>query len=131
MENPFQSCEETLGDHETNDMLHMHKSFDLIILDGAFPECGLGFVKHYNAPFMYINTVAMYTGSLSLAGNPNPYSTTPFLATTYTDNMRLHQRLSNVLWFWAGNIMHSFMTRVMIQVRIFDSEHWRYFLLVH
>ncbi|XP_044749216.1 UDP-glucosyltransferase 2 isoform X2 [Coccinella septempunctata] len=111
----YKSCEETLQDHETNDMLHIHKSFDLIILDGAFPECGLGFVKHYNAPFMYINTVAMYTGSLSLAGNPNPYSITPFLATSFTDNMKLHQRITNAVWYLAGNMLHAVMTKLMIQ----------------
>lgn len=64
---------------------------------------------------MYINTVAFYTGSLSLAGNPTPYSVTPFLALPYTDSMNLLQRTMNTLWHLAANTMHSFMTRGMIQ----------------
>ncbi|KAL3265257.1 hypothetical protein HHI36_009471 [Cryptolaemus montrouzieri] len=111
----YESCEVMLDDHETKEMLYFHKTFDLVILDGAFPECGLGFVKHYKAPFMYINTVALYTGSLSLAGNPNPYSITPFLATSYTDIMKLHQRIANAVWHWAGNMLHAMMTKWMLQ----------------
>ncbi|KAK9875889.1 hypothetical protein WA026_009676 [Henosepilachna vigintioctopunctata] len=111
----YESCEVMLDDHETKEMLYFHKSFDLVILDGAFPECALGFVKHYNTPFMYINTVALHTGSLSLAGNPNPYSITPFLATSYTDSMMLHERMLNMFWYWAGDLLHGFMTRWMLQ----------------
>lgn len=35
-------------------------------MDGAYPECSLGFAYHYNIPFMYINTVGFYTGNCSL-----------------------------------------------------------------
>lgn len=110
----YESCDLLLSDHETKEMLQTHKHFDLLILDGAFPECAVGFVKHYQAPFMYINTVAMYTGSLSMAGNPSPYSTTPFLATSYTDKMTLIQRGINSLWHVAGNMLHMLMVHGML-----------------
>jgi len=52
--------------------------YQLAIVDGAFPECALGIVHSLNvAAFMYIYTVAFYTGSLSLAGNPVAYAVTP------------------------------------------------------
>jgi len=52
--------------------------YQLAIVDGAFPECALGIVHSLNVTaFMYINTMAFYTGSLSLAGNPVAYAVTP------------------------------------------------------
>lgn len=57
-----------MSDPETKEFLYINQNFDLIILDGAYPECALGFVHHFNAPFMYINTVGFYMGSLSTAG---------------------------------------------------------------
>lgn len=63
-----QSCDALLDDHETKDL--MNSTFDLLILDGAFPECALGLQYKFNVPFMYINTVGFYTGSTSLSGSP-------------------------------------------------------------
>ena len=111
----FQACDVLLSDPETKDLLYPQQSFDMLILDGAYPECGLGFVNYYNVPFMYINTVGFYTGSLSLAGNPSPYSVTPFLARPFTDSMNLLQRTINTLWHMVANALHSFMVRTMIQ----------------
>lgn len=64
---------------------------------------------------MYINTVGFYTGSLSLAGNPAPYSVTPFLARPFTDSMNLMQRSMNTLWNLAANSVHSLMVRMFLQ----------------
>nr|XP_023022084.1 UDP-glucuronosyltransferase 2C1-like [Leptinotarsa decemlineata]XP_023022085.1 UDP-glucuronosyltransferase 2C1-like [Leptinotarsa decemlineata] len=111
----YESCDVFLSDPETKGFLYQQKKFDLLILDGAFPECALGFVHHFNVPFMYINTVGFYTGSLSLAGNPTPYSVTPFLAYAATDEMNLYQRTRNTIWHLAGNVMHSVMVRWTMQ----------------
>ncbi|KAJ3662447.1 hypothetical protein Zmor_006797 [Zophobas morio] len=111
----YEACDVLLSDPETKDLLYPQQSFDMLILDGAYPECGLGFVNYYNVPFMYINTVGFYTGSLSLAGNPSPYSVTPFLARPFTDSMNLLQRTINTLWHMVANALHSFMVRTMIQ----------------
>ncbi|KAJ8915904.1 hypothetical protein NQ315_015518 [Exocentrus adspersus] len=105
----YEACDVLLSDTETKDFLYSRHRFDLLILDGAYPECALGFVHHFNAPFIYINTVGFYTGSISLGGNPTPYSVTPFLALSLTDNMNLYQRTKNTLWNIAANTMHSVM----------------------
>ncbi|KAB0799481.1 hypothetical protein PPYR_07361 [Photinus pyralis] len=111
----YQVCDELLSDSETKDFLYSHLNFDLLILDGAYPECAVGFVHHFKAPFMYINTVGFYTGSLSVAGNPTLYSVTPFLARPYTDTMNIFQRTSNTVFHLMANLMHSFMVRFALQ----------------
>ncbi|CAH1159905.1 unnamed protein product [Phaedon cochleariae] len=111
----YEACEVLLSDMETKDFLYQRHKFDLLILDGAYPECALGLVHHFDAPFMYINTVGFYVGSLSLAGNPTPYSITPFLAMSVTDNMNLLQRTQNTLWHLAANALHSVMVRYILQ----------------
>ncbi|KAK4886687.1 hypothetical protein RN001_002958 [Aquatica leii] len=111
----YEACDELLSDHETKDLLYSGHKFDLLILDGAYPECAVGFVHHFKAPFMYINTVGFYTGSLSLAGNPTLYSVTPFLARPYTDTMSLMQRSTNTIWHMLASVMHSFIIRFVLQ----------------
>ncbi|KAF5291051.1 hypothetical protein FQA39_LY14484 [Lamprigera yunnana] len=111
----YEACDEFLSDHETKDLMYSGVKYDLLILDGSYPECVVGLVHHFKAPFMYINTVGFYTGSLSLAGNPTLYSTTPFLARPFTDSMTLMQRTTNTIWHLLGSSMHSFMVRYFIQ----------------
>lgn len=102
-----ESCNAMLSDPEMIDFLQSRQQFDLIIMDGAFPECSLGLAYHFKVPFMYINTVAFYTGSLSLAGNPNPYSVTPFFGLPYTDSMSLYHRTMNTMFHWSTSFIHS------------------------
>lgn len=92
-------------DAEIKDLLN--QTFDLVILDGAFPECSLGLVHKYQVPFMYINTVAFYTTSLSLAGNPAPYSVTPAFYSSFTDDMTIMQRAMNAAMYIFMNICHA------------------------
>ncbi|CAG9861575.1 unnamed protein product [Phyllotreta striolata] len=110
-----EACSVLLSDSETRDFLDQRRKFDLLILDGAYPECALGFTHHFNAPFMYINTVGFYTGTLSLAGNPVPYAVTPFLSLAYTDNMNLYQRTANTLMNLAASSLHSVMVKWFMQ----------------
>lgn len=104
-----------LSDPETKDFMYTNQKFDLLILDGAYPECAYGFVHRFKAPFMYINTVGFYAVTLSLAGNPTPFSVTPFLALPFTDNMNLIQKTINTLWHVAGLMLHSLMVRGFVQ----------------
>ncbi|CRK91551.1 CLUMA_CG005208, isoform A [Clunio marinus] len=93
MRYPIESCDALLDDHETKDL--MNSKFNLLILDGAFPECALGLQYKYKVPFMYINTVGYYTGSTSLSGSPAPYSITPHFTQALTDDMNFFQRVLN------------------------------------
>ncbi|XP_002138115.2 2-hydroxyacylsphingosine 1-beta-galactosyltransferase isoform X1 [Drosophila pseudoobscura] len=105
----FESCDAMLGDAETKDLAN--RSFDLAILDGAFPECVLGLVHQYKIPFMYINTVGFYTGSLSVAGNPISYAITPNFYSRFTDNMSLYERAINTGMQIGQNLMHMYVMR--------------------
>ncbi|GAB0092737.1 UDP-glucuronosyltransferase [Sergentomyia squamirostris] len=101
---PYESCDAMYSDAETKDLMNRH--FDLVILDGAFPECALGMVYKYRVPFMFVNTVGFYMGSLSLAGNPVPYSVTPAFFAPLTDDMTFWQRVFNLLHYALVNTMH-------------------------
>ncbi|XP_075168451.1 UDP-glycosyltransferase family 50 member B3 [Haematobia irritans] len=107
MRYPFQSCDAMLEDAETQAL--MNRNFDLAILDGAFPECALGMVYQYKIPFMYMNTVGFYTGSLSVSGNPAPLSITPNFYTTFTDSMNVLERASNTAFHIFFYVIHKFV----------------------
>ena len=64
---------------------------------------------------MFINTVGFYTGSITLAGSPGPFSITPAFYSAFTDNMNLWQRILNSAMHLTANICH----RVTIQYILF------------
>lgn len=101
----FQSCDALLNDAETRELLN--RQFDLVILDGAFPECALAMVYKFKVPFIYINTVGFYMGSISLAGNPSPYSVSPVFYSSYTDDMNIGQRMVNTVFHVFANMVHA------------------------
>ncbi|XP_062715307.1 UDP-glucosyltransferase 2 isoform X2 [Aedes albopictus] len=92
----WQACDATLEDKETMDLLG--RKFDLLILDGAYPECALSLAYRLGAPYMYINTVGFYTGTMAMAGNPGPYSVTPVFYRPLTDDMDFFQRVMNSIF---------------------------------
>lgn len=83
------------------------RKFDLAILDGAFPECALAMIYKMKVPFMFLNSVGLYTGSLSRAGNPVLPSFTPAFSGQLTENMNFFERLTNNAVHITLNIMHS------------------------
>lgn len=85
----------------------MKQHYELAILDGAFPECALGLVYKLKLPFIYLNTVGLYTGSLSRAGNPTLPSFMPAFTTHFTENMNFVERLYNGFHHIVLSIMHS------------------------
>ncbi|XP_034103166.1 UDP-glucosyltransferase 2 [Drosophila albomicans] len=105
----FESCDAMLNDAETKDLAN--RTFDLAILDGAFPECVQGLVYEYEIPFMYINTVGFYMGSLALSGNPLSYAITPNFYSHFTDTMTLYERALNTGMQIGQNILHSYVMR--------------------
>lgn len=98
-----------LNDAETKELLN--RQFDLIVIDGAYPECSVGMAYKFKAPFMYFNTVGFYMGSISRAGNPTPYAVNPIFVQPYTDRMTFIQRIINAA-------LHIF-SRIGHQVNIF------------
>ncbi|XP_039501343.2 UDP-glucosyltransferase 2 [Drosophila santomea] len=105
----FESCDAMFRDSKTMELTT--KSFDLAILDGAFPECFLGLIYDLRIPFMYINTVGFYTGSISTAGNPVSYAITPNFYSRFTDTMNLYERAINTAMQIGQTIMHMYVMR--------------------
>lgn len=92
-----------LSDPEGKELLH--RKYDLVILDGAYPDCAFAYVHATKAPYMYVNTVGYWMGNVAKAGTPTPYSVTPVLFGTYTDNMNFLQRVHNLALSAAAGIM--------------------------
>lgn len=121
---PFQACDAFYSDIETRSFLRSGRSFDLIMLDGAFPECALGIVYRLKIPFMYINTVGFYAMSFSISGSPTPFSVTPFFGKAFTDNMGIIDRALNTGWYVMAYSAHILMTTILQGVlrRHFGSQ---------
>ncbi|XP_063385415.1 UDP-glucosyltransferase 2 [Cydia fagiglandana] len=105
----YEACDAFLSDIETRALLRSGRNFDLIILDGTYPECAFGIVYKLKVPFMYINTVGFYAMPLSNSGSPTPFSVTPFFGKAYTDNMGVVDRAMNAAWYIGAYTMHSVM----------------------
>ncbi|XP_065358788.1 UDP-glucuronosyltransferase 2C1-like [Calliphora vicina] len=119
---PAESCNSLLEtDAETGvavtDELLTQK-FHLAIVDGAFPECALGIVHRLSLPFMFINTVGFYTGSLAIAGNPIAYAVTPHVFTALTQTMHLLQRVQNYVTHILADLLHMYYTNQVHDVLI-------------
>lgn len=112
-----------LSDAETKNLLN--RRFDLIILDGAFPECALGLVHAFRVPFMYINTVGFYMGSLQMAGNPAPYATTPIFFSSFTDEMNLYQRFLNTMYTMFAYSVHRVSVQLGIDFTFRHLKNWK------
>ncbi|XP_017874534.1 PREDICTED: UDP-glucuronosyltransferase-like [Drosophila arizonae] len=112
MRYPIEACNSLLNDPATQRLLGngtwpRHAQYQLAIVDGAYPECALGIVHRLNVTaFIYINTVAFYTGSVSLAGNPVAYAVTPHVFGTWTLPMDFLQRVANCLTHVIADLLH-------------------------
>lgn len=93
----------------------LDSKFNLLIIDGSFPECALGLQYKFNVPFMYINTVGFYTGSISLSGSPTPYSITPHFSIAMTDDMNFIERIINSAVHVMLQIFHSVRTKKFVE----------------
>ncbi|KNC32417.1 hypothetical protein FF38_04979 [Lucilia cuprina] len=134
---PAESCNSLLEpDAETGvavtDELLTQK-FHLAIVDGAFPECALGIVHRLSLPFMFINTVGFYTGSLAIAGNPIAYAVTPHVFTALTQTMDLWQRVQNYVTHILADLLHMYYTNQVHDVLIahFGSSVPHPFTIAH
>jgi hypothetical protein len=107
----FQSCDSVLSDADTRRLMHSGRRYDLAILDGAYPECALALAFHFRVPFMYLNTVAFYMGSVSYGGTPVPFSVTPFFARPFTDNMGFVDRVLNTMYMTGTELVHTVFVR--------------------
>lgn len=108
----FQSCQALLSDPATKPLLS--QKFDLLVLDGAYPECALALQYRLDAPFMFINTVGFYTKMVALSGTPTPCSITPFFHSSFTDDMNFLERVENCAVSVVLNLFHSVRTETSL-----------------
>lgn len=89
------------------------RNYDLIIIDGSYPECALGIVYRMKLPFMYINTVGFFPMPLTNSGSPAPFSVTPFFGKAFTDNMGIIDRALNAAWYIGAYSLHALSVTVL------------------
>ncbi|PSN43242.1 hypothetical protein C0J52_12621 [Blattella germanica] len=111
----YYSCDALLSDPETRHLLNSDRHFDLVIVDGSYPECPVALAYHFKAPFMYINSVAFYMTSITHGGSPAPYSVTPFLARPFIDDMNFLDRVKNTVYQSGTELVHEVFTRWILE----------------
>ncbi|KAF4514260.1 UNVERIFIED_CONTAM: UDP-glycosyltransferase-02a, partial [Ephemera danica] len=114
MEYAVESCRLLLRDPDTRRFLK-GRSYQLVMLDGAYSACALGLAYHFSAPYMFLNTVAMYTEPLAIAGNPEVFAITPFVNTAYTEHMGMLARLHNAVLHLMSRILQRFVVNFFVQ----------------
>ncbi|XP_054278544.1 UDP-glucosyltransferase 2-like [Macrosteles quadrilineatus] len=109
----YKICDAFFTSTETQQLLST--KVDLLILDGAFPECLIGLSVHFHCPFVFLNTVAFHTIQFSLSGNPVLPSVTPFLDSPYSDRMDLWERTINGVYHIAGQAISVILNKVFVE----------------
>ncbi|XP_011501450.1 PREDICTED: UDP-glucuronosyltransferase 2C1-like [Ceratosolen solmsi marchali] len=116
----WESCEALLRDNfslteiqrpEGNPRAH----WDIVVIDGAFPECLLGILHDQDVPTIMLNTVALYSGSIVRQGNPSPWAIRPYFGKALTQDMSFVQRIFNVAYLMTLEVMYWIMITGFIQ----------------
>ncbi|XP_068977116.1 UDP-glucosyltransferase 2 [Bombus flavifrons] len=116
----WEACEALLRDEISVSWLRRPEGnsqtrWDVAVVDGAFPECLLGVLHGEDVPIIMLNTVALYSGSISRQGNPSPWSVTPYFGKSLTQDMNFFQRVLNVACLVTLRIMHWIMVSGYLQ----------------
>ncbi|CAL7939520.1 unnamed protein product [Xylocopa violacea] len=116
----WESCEALLRDGMSVSLVRKPEGnpnarWDVAVVDGAFPECLLGLLHGEDVPTIMLNTVALYSGSISRQGNPSLWSLTPYFGKPLTHDMSYLQRVLNVACLVTLRIMHWIMVSGYLQ----------------
>ncbi|XP_076682180.1 UDP-glycosyltransferase family 50 member B3 [Andrena cerasifolii] len=116
----WEACEAVLRDETSVSRLRKPEGdprarWDIVVLDGSYPECVLGVLHGENVPTIMLNTVALYTGTISRQGNPSPWSITPYFGRPFTQDMNIFERVLNVACLVTLRIMHWIMITGYLQ----------------
>jgi glucuronosyltransferase len=91
-------CDRVLGEPSVQKLIHsVDKHFDIVIMEGFYIDCFLGFVHKFKTPLVQVSPFggAEYLGDL--VGNPNPYSYIPDPFREFSDKMSFSERILNTL----------------------------------
>ncbi|XP_043284811.1 UDP-glycosyltransferase UGT5-like [Venturia canescens] len=116
----WESCEALLRDETSVSGIRRpfgnpRSRWDVVVLDGAYPECLLGILHGENLPTMMLNTVALYSGSIARQGNPGLWSINPYFGKGLTQDMSFPLRILNAACLATLEVMHWIMTTGYIQ----------------
>ncbi|KAJ9589989.1 hypothetical protein L9F63_016881, partial [Diploptera punctata] len=111
----YYACDALLSDPETHHLMNSGRQYDLVIVDGSYPECPVVLAHHFKVPFMYINSVAFYMTSITHGGSPAPFSVTPFLARPFIDDMRFLERVKNTVYMSGVELVHTAFIRWILE----------------
>ncbi|XP_051164844.1 UDP-glucosyltransferase 2-like [Leptopilina boulardi] len=116
----WEACEALLRDETSVTVLRKPEGnpqarWDVAILDGAYPECLLGIIHSERIPTIMLNTVALYSGSITRQGNPSPWAIRPYFGKAFTQDMNFFQRVLNVASLMTLEVMHWIMITGYLQ----------------
>ncbi|KAF7405477.1 hypothetical protein HZH66_004383 [Vespula vulgaris] len=116
----WEACEALLQDDVSVTALRkpdgsQHERWNVAVVDGAYPECLLAILHEENVPTIMLNTVALYSGSMTRQGNPSPWSVTPYFGKALTQDMNFLQRVINAACLITLEIMYWIMITVYLQ----------------
>ena len=77
-------------------LISSREHFDLIVIEAFMNECMLPLVAHFNAPFIYMSGLPPLPWILDSTCSPMSFQQFPALATDFTEEMTLPQRIVNV-----------------------------------
>lgn len=77
-------------------LMNSREHFDLIVIEAFMNDCMLPLVAHFQAPFIYMSGLPPLPWILDSTCSPMSFQQFPALATDFTEEMSLHQRIVNV-----------------------------------
>ncbi|XP_046981238.1 UDP-glycosyltransferase UGT5-like [Schistocerca americana] len=102
-------CKNALSVPEVQELIISHdQKFDLLIMNGFFTECFLGFAYKYNASIIYQTPNALTFLIGNPVGNPGAYAYVPDVMLDFGVNMNFRQRVINSVYSLLGELVRSF-----------------------
>lgn len=89
-------CKAVYREPVFHSLLTSREHFDLIVIEAFMNDCMLPLVAHFRAPFIYMTGLPPLPWMLDATCSPMSFQQFPALATDYTEEMNLPQRIVNV-----------------------------------
>lgn len=90
-------CSMICTDPIFNDLMSSSEQFDVVLVEAFQNECVLPLVEHFQAPFVYLNSIFPQPWHLDVLGNPTSLHFVPYAANDFTDRMTFWQRAQNAI----------------------------------
>ena len=88
-------CNAIYEDPVFHQLANSKEHYDLIVVEGTFNECVLQLVRIFDAPFVYMHSIAPTPWLLDTIASPLSFSHFPYPAYNFDDEMNFWQRILN------------------------------------